>query len=75
MWKKFQELLQKKKNPPAVSINVSGVAIHVKNSPISEEPPTLTKVKETISKLKCGNAASIHGILAELLKAGGELIA
>lgn len=53
---------------PAISLNVSSVAIPVPNSPISEEPPTLTEVREAISKLKGGKEAGICIIPAKLLK-------
>lgn len=47
-----------------------GVAILV--PPISEVPPTLTKVREVISNLKGGKAVGICGIPAELVNTGGE---
>lgn len=53
---------------PAISLNVSSLAIPVPNSPISEEPPTLTEVREAISKLKGGKEAGICIIPAKLLK-------
>ncbi|XP_069993526.1 uncharacterized protein [Penaeus vannamei] len=43
--------------------------------PISESPPFLTEVRGSISKLTSCKAARICGILAELLKAGGEPMA
>lgn len=42
---------------------------------ISEEPHTLTEVREATSKLKGGQAVGIYGIPDELLKAKGEPMA
>ncbi|XP_069975286.1 uncharacterized protein [Penaeus vannamei] len=59
-------------DPPASGLDASDVAIPLPIPPISEDPPTLTEVREAISKLKDGKAASIYDIPAELPKAGGE---
>ncbi|XP_069993541.1 uncharacterized protein [Penaeus vannamei] len=59
---------------PTVSLDPSGAAISVQDPLISEEP-TLTEVREAISKLKGGKAASICSISAELVKAREEPMA
>lgn len=46
-------------DPLIGSLDVSSVAILVLDLPISEQEPTLTKVEETISKLKGCIAAGI----------------
>ncbi|XP_069989723.1 uncharacterized protein [Penaeus vannamei] len=58
--------------PPAVSLDARDVEIPVPDRPMSEDPPTLTEIREPISKLKGGKAAGICNIPAELLEAGGE---
>ncbi|XP_069992460.1 uncharacterized protein [Penaeus vannamei] len=65
----------RERRPPAVSLDALDVAIPVLDPPISEDPPTLTEVREKISKLKGGKAAGICDIPAELLKAGSEPMA
>lgn len=62
-------------DPPAVSLDTSGVTIPAQELPISKEHPTLTEVREVISKLKAGKAAGIYSIPAELLLASDEPIA
>ena len=66
----FEQLYQV--DPPTASMDVDDVMVPLPDPPISEEPPTLTEVREAISKLKGGKAAGICGIPAELLKSGGE---
>ncbi|XP_069978525.1 uncharacterized protein [Penaeus vannamei] len=62
-------------DPPAVSLDARDVAISVPDPPISEDPPTMNKVREAISKLKHETAAGKCDIPAELLKAGVEPVA
>lgn len=45
------------------------------DTPVSEDPPSLTNVREAISKLMGGRAAGICDNPAELLKAGDEPMA
>lgn len=60
---------------PAVSLDTSGVAIPLPEPPISEEPPTLTEVREDISKLKGGKPIGICSIPANVPKVGDEPMA
>ncbi|XP_069976414.1 uncharacterized protein [Penaeus vannamei] len=64
----FEQLYQV--DPSAVCLDAQDVEIPVPDPPISEDPPTLTEIREVISKLKGGKAAGICDIPAELLKAG-----
>lgn len=61
--------------PSVFSLNSSDVAILLPDPPITEDPPTLTEVREAISKLKCGKDTGTCDIPAELLKAGDEPMA
>ena len=69
----FEQLFQVE--PPTDGLEVGDVAIPLPDPRISEEPPTLTEVREAISKLKRGKAAGFCGIPAELLKSGGDAMA
>ena len=40
-----------------------------------EQEPSLEEVCKCLSSLKCGKAAGSSGIVAEMLKAGGQLVA
>ena len=62
-------------DPPTDSLDAGDVAVPLPDPQISEEPPTLTEVREAISKLKGGKAAGFCGIPAELLKSGGDSMA
>ena len=66
----FEQLFQVE--PPTESLDAGGVVIPLPDPQISEEPPTLTEVREAVSKLKSGKAAGFCGIPAELLKFGGD---
>lgn len=55
-----------------VNMNIGSVIILVHDPAISKEPPTLTEVREVISKLKGRMASEICGIPAELLRTGSE---
>ncbi len=41
-------------------------------APVDETPPSLAEVRGAVNKLKCGKAAGICNVSAEMLKAGGE---
>ncbi|XP_070000240.1 uncharacterized protein [Penaeus vannamei] len=69
----FEQLYQV--DPPTVILDVGSAEIPLPDPPISKDSPSLTEVKRAISKLRSGKAAGICGIKAELLMAGGELIA
>ena len=69
----FEQLYQV--DPPTVNLDAGNVETPLLDPPISEDPPSLTSVREVISKLKSGKAAGVCGIPAELLKAGGEPMA
>lgn len=59
-WTEYSEQLFQV-DPAAVRIYACGVP--VPDSPISENPPILTWVREVIPKLKSGKAAGICGIV------------
>ena len=61
--------------PPTDSFEVGDVAIPLPDPRISEESPTLTEVREVISKLKHGKAVGFCGIPADLLKSGSDAMA
>ena len=69
----FEQLYQV--DPPTVNLDAGSAEILLPDPPISEDAPSLTEVRWTISKMKSGKAAGICGIPAELLKAGGEPMA
>jgi len=50
------------------------VAEAILNSELEQEP-SLEEVCKCLSSLKCGKAAGSSGIVAEMLKAGGQLVA
>lgn len=49
-------------------LNAVSVEIPVLNPPINEDPSFLTEIREAISKLRSGKAASICSITAEMIK-------
>ena len=59
----------------SVDLDAGSAVIPLPDPPISEDPHTLTEVREAISKLKNSNATGICGIPAELSKAGREPMA
>ncbi|XP_069972956.1 uncharacterized protein [Penaeus vannamei] len=63
----FEKLYQL--DPPTVNLDVVSAVIPL------PDPPSLAEVREAISKLKSGKAASICGIPAELLKASDRILA
>ena len=65
----FEQLFQA--DPPAVELDVTGVAITVANPPINCGPPSFVEAQAVVNLLKRGEAPGICGILAEL-KAGGN---
>ncbi|XP_069995851.1 uncharacterized protein [Penaeus vannamei] len=69
----FKQLYQV--DPPTVNLDAGSAEVPLPDPPISEDAPSLTKVRGAISKLKSGKAAGICSIPAELLKAGVEPIA
>ena len=58
--------------PPAVKLDVKGVAIPVADPPINCVPPSFVETQAAVNRLKWGKAPGICGIHAELLKAGGN---
>lgn len=74
MWECLAEYFQQLYHVdlPTVNMDVGSVDIPVADTPINEDPYSLTEAGEVISKLKGGKAEDICGIHAELLKAGGE---
>ena len=58
--------------PPSRQLSLAGVQMAAADPPVDEAPPSLTEVREAVSKLKCGKAAGVCNISGELLKAGGE---
>ena len=66
----FERLYQA--DPPAVKLDVRGVAIPVADPAINCDPPSLVETQATVNRLKWGKAPGICGIHAELLKAGGN---
>ena len=58
--------------PPSRQLSLAGVQMAAADPPVVETPPSLTEVREAVSKLKCGKAAGVCNISAEMLKAGGE---
>lgn len=63
------------RQPPAVILDTSGVAIPLPDSSINEEPSTLIEVREAIPKLNCWKTTDMCDIPPELLKAGGKPMA
>lgn len=59
-------------DPPSGQFSLAGVQMAAADPPVDETPPSLTEVREAVSKLKCGKAAGVCNISGELLKAGGE---
>ena len=66
----FERLYQA--DPPAVELDIRGVAITVADPPINCGPPSLVETQAAVNRLKWGKAPGICGIHAELLKAGGN---
>ena len=60
---------------PTDDLEVGDVTIPLPDPRTSEESPTLTEVREAISKLKHGKAACFCGIPAEFLKSDGDAMA
>ena len=58
--------------PPAVDLDVRGVAIPVADPPINCGPPSFVETQAAVNRLKWGKAPGICGIHAQLLKAGGN---
>ncbi|XP_069980167.1 uncharacterized protein [Penaeus vannamei] len=69
----FEQLYQF--DSPTVNLDTGSAVISLPDPSTSEDPPSLTEVRGTVSKLRSGKAAGICGILAELLNAGGEPMA
>ncbi|XP_069987637.1 uncharacterized protein [Penaeus vannamei] len=55
-----------------VDLDAGSAETQLPDPPISEDPPSLTEVREAIYKLKSGKTAGICDIPAELLTAGSE---
>ena len=68
----FERLYQA--DPPAVELDVRGVAIPIADPPINCGPPSFVETQAAVNCLKCGKAPGICGIHAELLKAGGNAV-
>ena len=66
----FERLYQA--DPPAVELDVRGVAIPFADPPINFGPPSFVETQAAVNQLKWGKAPGICGIHAELLKAGGN---
>ncbi len=58
--------------PPSQQLSFAGVQMLTADPPVDETPPSLAEVREAVNKLKCGKAAGICNVSAEMLKAGGE---
>ena len=58
--------------PPGRQLSLAGVQMSAADPPVDETPPSLAEVREAVNKLKCGKAAGICNVSAEMLKAGGE---
>ena len=58
--------------PPSRQLSLAGVQMSAADPPVDETPPSLAEVREAVNKLKCGKAAGICNVSAEMLKAGGE---
>lgn len=70
-WAKYFEQLYVAE-PPNRQLPLAGVQVAPADPPLVDTPPSLTEVREAVSKLKCGKAAGVCNISAEMLKAGGE---
>ena len=66
----FERLYQA--DPPAVELDVRGVAIPTADPPINCDPPSFVETQAVVNRLKWGKAPGICGIQAELQKAGGN---
>uniref|UniRef100_UPI00358E9E4B V-type proton ATPase subunit H-like n=1 Tax=Myxine glutinosa TaxID=7769 RepID=UPI00358E9E4B len=71
-WARYFERLYQA-DPPAVELDVRGVAFPNADLPINCEPPSLVEMQAAVNRLK-GKAPGICGIHAEILKADDEVI-
>ncbi|XP_069994142.1 uncharacterized protein [Penaeus vannamei] len=71
VWERYFEQLYQV-DPPIVNLDAGNAEVPLLDPPISEDPLSLTKAKEAISKLRSIKAAGISSIPAELLKTCGE---
>ena len=68
----FERLYQAE--PPAVELDIRGVAIPIADPPIYCGPPSFVETQAAVNRLKWGKALGICCIHAELLKAGGNAV-
>ena len=60
---------------PPVIANIYIPPIPREEEDRQNNPPTLTELEQAIGRMKCGKAAGIDGITADVLKAGGRVLA
>ena len=68
----FERLYQA--DPPAVELDVRGVAIPIADPQNNCGPPSFVETQAAVNLLKWGKAPRTCGIHAELLKAGGNTV-
>ena len=61
-------------DPPAVELDVIGVAIHFADPPINCDPPSFVETQTAVNLLKWAKALGICGIHAECINAGGNAV-
>ena len=66
----FERLYQA--DPPAVKLDVRGIAIPIADPPINCDPPSFVETQAAVNLLKWCKAPGICGIYVKLLKAGGN---
>ncbi len=72
-WAGYFEQLYKA-DPPAVELDIRGVAITVADPPINCGSPSFVETQAAVNRLTWRKASGICGIHAELLKAGGNAV-
>ena len=68
----FEQLF--KVNLPSRQLPTTDIQVMDAGPPINEAALSIDEVKEAVTKLRCGKAAGICNISAELLKAGSEVM-
>ena len=61
-------------DPPAVKLIVRGITIPISDPPFNCDPPSFVETQAAVIRLKWSKAPRISGIVAELLKAGGNSV-